>query len=334
LPRNGLASQLSLLSSETPTASESSQSDGPECPSSPMSDVSRSNLWTTPCASDAAPVLRPSRIATGRTTDYLARQVHAQSSSPVGSLANLIPLQESVKRLLTIVTSGPRLPVSFAGFDRDGSSGRMFAVSSTPNLDGSSAAFSGTWPTWGIALDGACGELPTLERCTSGSGSSLLPTPDTMMGPHGARGVSTNPEHQSARSLEAYARRWPTPTSRDHKDGSAEACKNVPANGLLGRVVHQWRTPDSYPRGGAQDAEKRAAGGHSVNLQDQVGGSLNPTWVEWLMGFPLGWTALEPSEMPSSRSKRSRSSPKSQGSSVDSESRQGTTQSNQGNGNG
>lgn len=30
-------------------------------------------------------------------------------------------------------------------------------------------------------------------------------------------------------------------------------------------------------------------------------GALNPTWVEWLMGFPLGWTDLELSETPSSR---------------------------------
>jgi hypothetical protein len=36
-------------------------------------------------------------------------------------------------------------------------------------------------------------------------------------------------------------------------------------------------------------------------LSEHVGGSLNPEWVEWLMGFPVGWTALEPSEMPSSR---------------------------------
>ena len=24
------------------------------------------------------------------------------------------------------------------------------------------------------------------------------------------------------------------------------------------------------------------------------GGKLNPTWVEWLMGWPLGWTDLKP----------------------------------------
>ena len=34
------------------------------------------------------------------------------------------------------------------------------------------------------------------------------------------------------------------------------------------------------------------------------GGGLNPTWVEWLMGFPLGWTVLNPSETPSSRRSR------------------------------
>jgi hypothetical protein len=27
-----------------------------------------------------------------------------------------------------------------------------------------------------------------------------------------------------------------------------------------------------------------------------VGGKLNPMWVEWLMGWPLGWTDLKPLE--------------------------------------
>jgi hypothetical protein len=30
---------------------------------------------------------------------------------------------------------------------------------------------------------------------------------------------------------------------------------------------------------------------NSRPLSEQVGGALNPTWVEWLMGFPLEWTA-------------------------------------------
>ncbi len=42
----------------------------------------------------------------------------------------------------------------------------------------------------------------------------------------------------------------------------------------------------------------------SVPLNAQAGGSLNPTWVEWLMGFPLGWTDCGPSATPSSRRSR------------------------------
>jgi len=69
--------------------------------------------------------------------------------------------------------------------------------------------------------------------------------------------------------------RWPTPTARDHKDGTNVS--GVPVNSLLGRAVQP--TPET--------------------------GALNPTWVEWLMGFPIGWTVLERSEMPLSRKSRS-----------------------------
>jgi hypothetical protein len=31
----------------------------------------------------------------------------------------------------------------------------------------------------------------------------------------------------------------PTPTTRDWKDGSQQACQNVEANGLLGQEIHQ-----------------------------------------------------------------------------------------------
>jgi hypothetical protein len=31
-------------------------------------------------------------------------------------------------------------------------------------------------------------------------------------------------------------------------------------------------------------------------LATVVGGALNPPWVEWLMGWPIGWTGCEPLE--------------------------------------
>jgi hypothetical protein len=41
---------------------------------------------------------------------------------------------------------------------------------------------------------------------------------------------------------------WPTPTTRDHKDGGY--CPNVPINGLLGRMV--WPTPTAQQYGSNQ----------------------------------------------------------------------------------
>ena len=29
-------------------------------------------------------------------------------------------------------------------------------------------------------------------------------------------------------------------------------------------------------------------------MQPKAGGQLSPEWVEWLMGWPVGWTSLEP----------------------------------------
>ena len=36
-------------------------------------------------------------------------------------------------------------------------------------------------------------------------------------------------------------------------------------------------------------------------LATVAGGALNPNWVEWLMGYPIGWTDLKDSATPSSR---------------------------------
>lgn len=80
---------------------------------------------------------------------------------------------------------------------------------------------------------------------------------------------------------------WPTPTTRDHKDGTAIGCKNVPANALLGRTVHLYPTPNASNANGVGEH-----GDGGKNLQTEVGGQLNPEWVCVLMGFPPGWAIL------------------------------------------
>jgi len=58
-----------------------------------------------------------------------------------------------------------------------------------------------------------------------------------------------------------------------------------------------WRTPSSSvvePKSTVVKLTGRKPSDPQVGLADQVGGKLNPVWVEWLMGWPLGWTDLKP----------------------------------------
>jgi type IV secretion system protein VirB2 len=112
------------------------------------------------------------------------------------------------------------------------------------------------------------------EDCFSGltaqvRAMELIPTPQASDGEKGSRKQkfqNGNP------SLTAYAAMWPTPCHRDSKTdyGDTEAGRK--------RMEH--------PRG--KPLAHVAA----------PGGQLNPTWVEWLMGFPLGWTDLKHSATP------------------------------------
>ena len=77
--------------------------------------------------------------------------------------------------------------------------------------------------------------------------------------------------------LSAQVLNWPTPSARDWKDtpGMAQSATNADGS-------HRDRT-DQLPR-------KVYANQPQGTTQ---GGSLNPTWVEWLMGYPSEWTVLE-----------------------------------------
>jgi len=99
---------------------------------------------------------------------------------------------------------------------------------------------------------------------------------------------------------------WPTPTTQEIEHPSAiwnYKGRRVAHNGSthsinLADAVQKWNTPQAH------DAKhlysKPKASGQQM-LSNQIykndpttaGGKLNPMWVEWLMGFPSGWTDLE-----------------------------------------
>tara|TARA_R100000008_G_scaffold59241_1_gene36945 strand:- start:130 stop:525 length:396 start_codon:yes stop_codon:yes gene_type:complete len=81
--------------------------------------------------------------------------------------------------------------------------------------------------------------------------------------------------------------------------------------------VKMWPTPnasDNRDRGNLSDPaiQRRIKLGKQVGLtmavkENKGGGALNPTWVEWLMGYKAGYTDLKDWAMLSSRKLRKKS---------------------------
>lgn len=96
---------------------------------------------------------------------------------------------------------------------------------------------------------------------------------------------------------------WPTPSASDRgrktinpiltKNGTIKHRNKAggQSQARLDQVAALFATPCARDFrtgqcGRWQDRE------HTQNLNDQIGGQLNPDWVEWLMGFPPFWTAI------------------------------------------
>ena len=154
---------------------------------------------------------------------------------------------------------------SFVKFDLDTSSWRTAQCSLVEGLD----VFSETWPRWGWMRDGECCRQPKQGRLTNENvcGSShMWPTP-TVCGNHNRKGASKTSGDGLATAVARTT--WPTPATKGMCGGSHHLQM------LLANTT-------------AEEARQMSAGN---------GGALNPTWVEWLMGWPLGWTGLKPLEM-------------------------------------
>ena len=225
------------------------------------------------------------------------------------SCARISPSPASKRALMASAAAyGLSTPVLLAKYDPDSQSWRTSQRCFITGL----AEFLETWPRSGMMRNGTAYQLPPLVRLTGGTGFGLLPThsiPTPTASDHIERtptcqdkAAKFNPETGKAVSLDRFVRPYPTPRANDaEKQGNIA---NDPRNGLPAAVKY-WPTPTAINgTGGAALCKWGGAGSRkklaSMVTPQELNGSLNPTWVEWLMGFPAEWTALEPSEMPSS----------------------------------
>lgn len=99
----------------------------------------------------------------------------------------------------------------------------------------------------------------------------------------------------------AEAGMWPTPTaSLADKGGLITPSKGREGGTLIEAVsARTWPTPLARDWKSGSKATKQ----NSRPLSEEVGGALNPEWVEWLMGWPIGHTASSAWATAKSRSK-------------------------------
>ncbi len=141
-------------------------------------------------------------------------------------------------------------------FDRDSQSWRT----SERSLFVDYQTFLDRWPKSGILRNGRVYEQATLAHPTNANGCGSWPTPTA----NDAKN-NTFPKSQLEWGpvVGAVMRRWPTPRACDERHG-----KNINPNDKRSGLPAAVLFPTSAGNGGC----------------------LNPDWVEWLMGYPIGWT--------------------------------------------
>ena len=207
------------------------------------------------------------------------------TSSVVAFHVRTLVQQEKVPALMeSDQVCGDKWHGSFTKYNLDTCSWKTHQCSLLGDLE----EFSETWPAWGLMRNGECWEQLTLERNIRGTGSglSLLPTPTASQMPcEGTVRIMRKAwesgeftlEEASAvagrdvRKSQGKVQAWPTPVCQDSRHATTRHLdpNNHYWKSNLGEVVMSMEQPNS-------------------------GGRLNPTWVEWLMGWPLGWTDLKP----------------------------------------
>lgn len=251
---------------------------------------------------------------TGELQKSLQRDSHAsRSQSPVNAKAKTMNETYGLKRYN-----------AFALYDHDTHTWRTSQASLLQTI---SEPFTETWPKQGIMLDGACWALTMFQPRTGVNGGGVWRSPSSQepgIKPERLEpikggelgGMNRHFDKETGRmaqiglTQQVAMRMWQTPNVVDSTGRQYQYVgKNREKFLTLPGQVKKWPTPSASERTNVKSGGHPGLAGGSGNrlkLYKMLGKeegkklgcqSLNPNWVEWLMGWPIGWTGLKPLAM-------------------------------------
>jgi len=266
---------------------------------------------------------RSTHSQSGTTSDHLTVNLGMASSMSclLDSLANPSAWQGPCEEKTTTETFGLIQRESLAKYDPELSSWRTHqdCFGCTEPLS------SVTLAAWGMTVGGGLYPLAPQVPPISGSDGGVWPTPRSS-------NVSESPESGKARmdlrrsegrrdggvrNLESEVKMWPTPcTTQRPSEGSMRLMRQRVLDGSISEAegagmlngkspleaharLPRWPTPQSRDWKNADgkrfpDPERPSDLNDAVDFMEASQGRLNPSWVEFVMGWPVGWTSLDP----------------------------------------
>jgi hypothetical protein len=255
-------------------------------------------------------------------------KAYAQSLIALSSVADfraktLVPQEKAQASRASAVACGKNMPVLLAKYDPLTHSLKTAQCSLFEDLTPCLV----TLPRTGTMNNGMCYLRETLAQTISATAFGLLPNGETFF--HTPNTTGLDGGSNSRKALKKRQQNWPTPsatdgtrggvmtenmtgqsltqmvnthleifptpTKRNPSDCPAERRRKSPA---LESIVKMYPTPtcqDAKNNGGPSQYRRTSNGKpRDLQLNAEIGGALNPTWVEWLMGVPLGWSDLKP----------------------------------------
>ena len=242
------------------------------------------------------------------------------------------PLQENKAQGTTSETDGPP-PFAFLEKSDQGLPCWKTSQGCFPGLMATLDEYSETWPRSGSMRSGTVFQLQPSALLIGGIDSGFYATPTakanqlspSMTKHPGCRRLMfptpTVSTYESNRSLSPGAAvrlslhgmankdQWPTPLASDGEKAATDSLARLIETGhrrgrLDGftregaKINHSVQTHNANDwKGSYKEGQRRGQLTDPAMGVIHAGGKLNPTWVAWLMGWPTGWTDLEPLAM-------------------------------------